>query len=309
MPEGFRNHAVIERDVVMPLQPSPAIRRELLHVDGHTVAADVHLPANDDRPPVVFLHGVLASLDLATELFVDPAAEPWIALSLPGHHPGALPPACAAADLDEELFVRLPEVALQQLVGNRRVIATGWSTGGFAALNLAIRHPARVAAVASLAGFASGRRIAGMMRWLVWLAGRPLGRPAIRLGMRLAAFWPGAYSILLGCLAADGRAAARVPSEMIDRMHRDFARHDADSLVTALAALWSLDITERLGEISVPAWIAGGAADPAVPRDETVRIAHAIPRATLRVYDRAGHLFFSEWPRHREDFAAWRRSL
>jgi pimeloyl-ACP methyl ester carboxylesterase len=309
MPEGFRNHAAIERDVVMPLQPSPSIRRELLRVDGHTLAADVHLPANDDRPPVVFLHGILASLDLAAELFVDPASEPWIGLSLPGHYPGALPPACTAADLDEELFVRLSEVALQQLVGNRRVIATGWSTGGFAALNLAIRHPARVAAVASLAGFASGRRIAGMMRWLVWLAGRPLGRPAIRLGMRLAAFWPGAYSSLLGCLAADARAAARVPAAMISQMHRDFARHDADSLVTALAALWSLDITDRLAEIGVPAWIAGGAADPAVPRAETERIARAIPHATLRVYERAGHLFFSEWPRYREDFAAWRRSL
>lgn len=258
---------------------------------------------------MVFLHGILASLDLVTELFVDAATEPWIALSLPGHHPGSLPPSCQAADLDEALFARLYETALQQLIGSRPVIAAGWSTGGFAALNLAIRHPARVAAVASLAGFASGRRIAGMMRWLVWLAGRPLGRPAIRLGIQLAGVWPGCYSMFLGTLAADGRAAAWIPHAIRDRMHRDFVLHDAGSLVTALAALWSLDITARLGEIAVPAWIAGGAADPAVPRSETERIARAIRRAELRVYDRAGHLFFCEWPRHREDFAAWRRSL
>ena len=273
------------------------------------VAADVYLPAGDDRPPVVFLHGILASLDLATELFVDPTAEPWIALSLPGHHPGRLPAACAAANLDEDLFAHLYETALGRLIGSRRVIATGWSTGGFAALNLAIRQPQRVAAVASLAGFASGRRIAGMMRWIVWLAGRPLGRLAMRCGLRLAAAWPGGYSLLLGFLAANRRAAAWIPTELIERMHHDFRRHDTDSLVTALAALWPLDITPRLGEIMVPAWIAGGTEDPAVPRSETRRIGNAIPQATLRLYERAGHLFFCEWLRHREDFAAWRRSL
>ena len=92
-------------------------------------------------------------------------------------------------------------------------------------------------------------------------------------------------------------------------MHHDFRLHDTDSLVTALAALWPLDITPRLGEIMVPAWIAGGTEDPAVPRSETRRIGNAIPQATLRLYERAGHLFFCEWLRHREDFAAWRRSL
>lgn len=280
-----------------------------MHVDGHTVAADVHLPNGDDRPPVVFLHGILASLDLAAELFTDPAAEPWIALSLPGHSPGALPAPCAPTALDEDLFAHLYETTLRQLVGDRRVIATGWSTGGFAALNLAIRQPQRVAAVASLAGFANGRRIAGMMRWFVWLAGRPLGRVAIRLGLLLTAGWPAGYALLLGFLAADRRAAARIPADLVARMYRDFCRHDADSLVTALAALWSLDITPRLREITVPAWVVGGAEDPAVPQAETERIARALPRATLRLYKRAGHLFFCEWPRHREDFAAWRQSL
>ncbi len=291
------------------MQPPLAIRRELVSVDGHIVAADIHLPPGDTRPPVVFWHGILASLDLASELFVDPAAEPWIALSLPGHFPGALPPHCTPADLNEALFARLYETALTQLIGSRSVIATGWSTGGFTALNLAIRYPQRVAAVASLAGFASGRRIAGMMRWFVWLADRPLGRPAIGLGMRLAAAWPRGYAMLLGFLAADRQAAAWIPQDVIERMHHDFVRHNADSLVTALAALWSLDITGKLGEIAVPAWIAGGAQDPAVPQRETERIAAAIPQATLRLYEQAGHLFFSEWPRHREDFAAWRRSL
>lgn len=290
------------------MQPTPAIRRERIAIDGHTVAADVHLLA-DGRLPVVFVHGILASIDLATELFVDPSAESWISLSLPGHHPGRLPDGPGASMLDEDLLARLYESALELLVGPSRVIATGWSTGGFAALNLAIRHPHRVAAVASLAGFASGRGIGGLMGWVVWLAGRPLGRRAVSAGLRIAAAWPWGHRTVLGLLAADARAAAWMSPETARRMHAGFASHDPESLVRVLAAIRGLGITEVLGSIGVPVWIAAGGDDEVVPLRETQRLARHIPGATLRVYDGAGHLFFCEWPRLREDFAEWRRGL
>lgn len=251
----------------------------------------------------------MASLEIATDLFVDPAAESWISLSLPGHHPGRLPVACDHRDLDEDFFSALYESSLTQLIGPRPVIATGWSTGGFAALNLAIRQPQRVAAVASLAGFASGQRVAGMMRWLVWLARQPVGHRLVALGMRTTAALPSGYRILMGLLAADGRAASWMPPDVVRCFSAAFARSEPEAMATVLACLWSLDITDRLGEIGVPAWIAGGGLDSTIPLAETERLASAIPGATLRVYERAGHLFFSEWPRHREEFAAWRRSL
>jgi pimeloyl-ACP methyl ester carboxylesterase len=290
------------------LQPLSPIRREVV-VHGHTVVADVHLPPDDPRPPVVFLHGIMASLEIATDLFVDPATESWISLSLPGHHPGRLPPACDHADLDEDFFSTLYESSLLQLIGPRRVIASGWSTGGFAALNLAIRQPQRVAAVASLAGFASGQRVTGMMRWLVWLARQPLGHRLVALGMRATAALPSGYRILMGLLAADGRAASWMPPDVVQSFSTAFAHSEPEAMATVLACLWSLDITDRLGEIHAPAWIAGGGLDSTIPRAETERLAAAIPGATLRVYEKGGHLFFSEWPRHREEFAAWRRSL
>lgn len=286
----------------------PAIRREQLAIDGHTVAADVHL-LDDGRPPVVFMHGILASLDLASDLFLDPAAESWISLSLPGHHPGRFSPRLQPAAINEDLFAHLQESALSRIVGPQRVIATGWSTGGFSALNLAIRHPHRVAAVATLAGFASGRAIGGLMGWIAWLAGRPLGGRAVAMGLRVAAAWPGMHRLLLGLLAADGRAAAWMSPAIASRMHEEFAAHDPESVVPVLAALRALAITGELGNIRVPVWIAAGAEDEVVPLRETHRIARGIPQATLTVYERAGHLFFCEWPRLREDFAAWRRGL
>ena len=71
------------------MEMQPGVERVLVPVHGHVVAADVHL-LDDPRPPVVFLHGILTTVAVAPQLFADPEAESWIALSLPGHHPGCL---------------------------------------------------------------------------------------------------------------------------------------------------------------------------------------------------------------------------
>jgi len=281
------------------------MQRVTIEIDGHTVAADVHLTA-DAAPPVVFFHGVMASLDLAREVFADPTTESWIAVSLPGHAPGRSPAGLAAAAVDAELFAHLAEAALARLLGDRRVIATGWSAGGFAALNLAIHRPLRVAAVASFAGFADGRRVSGAIPWMQWLAGSASGRRALAASMRMSARWPALYGALAGLMTA---RPGTLSHAWRARMHDEFCRHDPESLVTVLAAVRSLDITRRLGEIGVPTWVVGGADDPVVPRGETERIANGIPGARLTVYPRAGHLFFCEWPALRADFTAWRRSL
>ena len=281
-------------------------RRTLLEIDGHVVAADVQL-RDDGRPPVLFLHGILATLELAPELFVDPEAESWIALSLPGHAPGRLPPG-RLPRLDVDLFGQLVETALDRLIGTQTVIATGWSTGGFAALTLAIRHPRRVAAVATFAGFAGGR-LTGSIGWLTWLAEGWLGAAGVRAGLTVAAHLPPLQRLFMRTVTADSDALARAPAHVLARLEAAVAAHDPRAVAAVLAAIRRLDITARLGEIRVPAWIVGGDGDPLIPAATTRAIAAAIPGATLRLYPDAGHLFFCEWPGFREDFAAWRRSL
>jgi pimeloyl-ACP methyl ester carboxylesterase len=282
----------------------PDARRVAVEVDGHEFAADLHLGA-DSRPPVVFLHGLLASLSLAPELFVDPVAESWLAVSLPGHHPGRFPADSARGPLEAAAFADLFEAVLDKLVGDRRVVVAGWSTGGFAALNLAIRHPQRVAAVACLSGFARGR-CSGCIGWLQWLADGAVGRPFLVTGLRVGTAWQPLHDLIVRQCTADRAAARRVPAAMLARMFRDFADHDPAALASVLAAVRRIDIAADLAAVRVPTWIACGERDPVVPLAEARLLAASIPDATLTVYPDAGHLFFSEWPRVREDFAAWR---
>ena len=278
------------------------IHRSYHDVDGHLVAADTHLLA-DGRPPVVSLHGIMVDLDLAPLLFVDPTKESWIALSLPGHAPGRFRPGTHRSEIDEQLFAQLVERPLAALLGSRKVIAAGWSTGGFAALNLAVWHPERVAGVASLAGF--GRvRLSGSVGWLNWVARGPLGRHCLAWGLRLAARWPAFFWLFARrCTARD----TAVDDATIARLFTSFRGHDPDTLVDLLAMLTKLDSEERLGGIHVPAWIAGGLEDPLIRSAETRRLAGLLPNSTLALYP-GGHLFFCEWPGMQEDFARWMMS-
>lgn len=290
-----------------PVMAAPVFpRREFVAVDGHVLAADVHL-GTDDRPPVAFFHGILASLDVAPELFVDPGAESWISIGLPGHHPDRMPSTRRRPTVDAARFAALLDAALGQIVGSRPVIAAGWSTGGFAALALAIHHPRRVAAVASLAGFARGDRLRGGAAWLQWLAAAPAGGLLLGAGLAAAAHLPWLHDLAVHGCTADG--ATPLPAPTLARLRAAFARHDPASLVAMVQALGSLDVTSRLGEIEMPVWVAGGGRDPLVPCSETLRLARRIRRSTLRLYPDAGHLFFSEWPTVRADFAAWRREV
>ncbi len=286
----------------------PGVERVRVRCGGHEVVADVHL-RDDVRPPVLFLHGILTSTAVVRDLFDAPDAASWISVSLPGHHPGRLARGTPPAAIDEEFFAALVDAALAEVVGPRRVVAVGWSTGGFAALNLAVRRPERVAAVASLAGFASGRRLAGSVAWLTWLAGAAPAAALVRGGLWAGSRIPWLHGLILGTAAGDCTAARMIDTTTRDRLWREFVGHDPASLVSVLAALRRLELADRLGDIAVPAWIVAGERDPLVPLLEARRIAAAIPGSRLTVYEGAGHLFFHEWPAFRAEFAAWRAGL
>lgn len=270
-------------------------------VDGHTVAADLSLRDGDPRPPVVFLPGVLTTPAIGDMLRAAVPDRSWIGVSLPGHAPGffgaAGPPVITA-----ESFSRPVEKIVGEIVGDRPVVVVGWSLGGFSALALAVHHPQRVAAVASLAGIARGG-VRGVTGMIARLARIPVIRSGVTTGLRLAGSWPRLHQFVAE--ACTSKTKGSIPAAILATMHADYRRHDPRATAAVMAAVPDLDITPLLGGITVPTWIAAGQFDPIVPLAESRRIAEAIPGATLKVYRDAGHMFFSEWPGVERDLAAW----
>lgn len=301
-----------------PVDPPPvarldglAVERRVIEVDGHRVAAEIHLPPDlaDAGPPVVFLHGVLTSSGLVGELFEDPAAVSWISLSLPGHFGGGFAVGTGRDDINAALYVRLVESTLEQVLGDRQVILVGWSLGGFTALAVTAAHPERVAAVASLAGFAEPR-FAGVVRVMSWLVRLPGAASLVRLGLWAAIYLPRVFWFVALLTASNWRAClTREAKTALNDVWRRYRCHDPASLSLVLATLPKLDVGEPVRSITCPAWVASGSHDPVVPVREARRIAARLPQAEFRVYDGAGHMFFCEWPGFREHLAAWLAGL
>jgi pimeloyl-ACP methyl ester carboxylesterase len=250
-------------------------------VAGHVVAADVQLVASDPRPPVVFLHGVLTSVTIGGLLRAAVPDLSWIAISLPGHHPGGFVAYGQPGQLTSESFSAPVEALLDELVGDRQVVVVGWSLGGFSALALAAHYPRRVA---GLAGLARGR-IGGITDGMAALTGLPLVRLVLRTGLGLAAEWPWLHRGTAGLCTAAGRSAV-IPAEVLRAMHADYARHDLAALAAVLAAISRLDVSVLLKNIAVPACIPRVCVGPVVfpgsviPRKASLAmLAHVIAAA------------------------------
>lgn len=63
-----------------------------------------------------------------------------------------------------------------------------------------------------------------------------------------------------------------------------------------LAASVRHDANDRLHRIEAPTLVLTGSEDSVIPASNSVRLAEAIPTATLKIIEGAGHLFFAEKP-------------
>jgi len=273
------------------------MRQHLLEVSDHQIAA---LTANDDRPgpPIVFLHGITASVDFWVHS-LPPAVRDerrWVSLSLPGHFPSRLPPNFTKEDVTIKMFSDVHHGAIRRLVGDEPVALVGWSTGGFSALNLAARHPAHVQSVLSISGFAKGGwwGVIGNMRRLIALGrvGRSIFRTIwTQLGMRR---WLFDLAIGRGAFNRRSFRASPVTGPTLDGWQAAVRGHDLEGLATLFERLADLDLGPFLPEIAAPTLIVGGDRDPYIPLRHTHFLAETIPGAELRVLSRTGHMFFAE---------------
>ncbi len=270
-----------------------------IEIEGHRLAAAL-IHSNDSDIPVVFLHGIGGSIyfwtsDLASSFY---NLGPCYSLSLPGHFPAFLPKDFTSASLTPELIARLLSSAIQEVVGNRKVLLVGHSAGGFAALCTAIYAPEVAAGIVSIAGFSKGQWIGalGFNQWLV-RQGR-IGRALFKKVYQLGGVNKEIFRMFWQVYANNHMALFKHPhfNAVVTSTFPYVQNLDLDSMVSYFTIMPQIDITSHLSNIDIPTCLIVGDKDPIVPAGQSFIIAEKIINSNLIVIKDAGHLPFFEKP-------------
>lgn len=267
---------------------------------GHQLAylaVNQHL-ASDEEPAIVFIHGVLASvnfwLDCVPPEFREGRA--WYSLSLPAHHPSTVPESFKLGEVDAAWFFDIMDGALQTLLGDKKAIVVGHSTGGFCALNLAIHQARNVVGIVSIAGFHSGQwqgvegllvKVAGLGKW---------ARSLFVFNIFLSQSSAFVRRTFAGLLAHDRKAYRANPlsQRMLENVEIDTRAQDPVALFTLFHGIAGLDIADQLHRIAMPCYLFSGSHDPVVPEEQSLVLATEIPDARSVVFQNVGHMPFME---------------
>ncbi len=276
----------------------PSQHRRLIDLHGQTLAA---VSGNDAAPgpPVVFVHGITASVDLWLPSLPESVRDErrWISLSLPGHHPSRIDRQTFGRwdDVTPAVWAEWYEAALKQLVGDQPVDVVGWSTGGFTALTLAAHFPQRVRSVMSISGFAVGRWL-GLIGTFQRLSLSSLTRWAVRLGFGVVGRWRMLFDLVMRSGITDRAAfqSSSVRERTMEDWFAAFAQHDPAVMAELFCKIAELDLSDQMSRIKCPVLIAGGGADSYIPGIHPRWMADQIRGAELVLWPGVGHMFFAE---------------
>ncbi len=276
-----------------------------ISLPGQTLAA---ISANESAPgpPVVFIHGITASVNLWL-----PSMPPeirngrrWISLSLPGHHPAKLERSTIASwdAVTSEMWAGWYETALQQLIGDEPADFVGWSTGGFSALAMGVHFPQRVRSILSISGFAIGKWL-GFIGRLQRMSLSTFTRWMVRLGFGSVGGQRRLFDLVIGSGVGDFPAFHSSP--VYDESMRDwfaaFGQHDTVIMAELFRKISRVDLSDCISRINCPTLIAGGQSDPYIPESHTRWIADQVRSAELVLWPGAGHMFFAERTQEYQD--------
>jgi pimeloyl-ACP methyl ester carboxylesterase len=271
-----------------------------LHVDGHKLVAVALNAPDTPGQPVILLHGILGSVRFWGQDQIPTFLEqgPCYALSLPGHYPAAFPPDFQKEHLTAEMMGRVLAGAISELVADQPVTLAGISTGGFAALAIAVYRPELARRIISISGFCQGRwtGVLGVNQWLARHG--VVGRLFFRVRLSIGRIGPGVGYYMLRIYAADAKAMYAYPGfrAASDVAYPDYRRLDLSHLADYFEVMPDIDICNLLPSIHVPTLVLAGDCDPVVPPDQARLISQLIPGSELVMIQGGGHLLFAERP-------------
>jgi pimeloyl-ACP methyl ester carboxylesterase len=269
-----------------------------MQVEEHRLVAVSTNTSDDFGIPVVFLHGIGGSIYFWSPELTSPFHKlgSCYSLSLPGHFPAIFPKDFAPACLTAGLIARLLSSAIQELVGNRKVLLVGHSAGAFAALSTAIYAPEIVAGIVSIAGFSKGQWIGalGFNQWLVHQGS--IGRAIFKKAYQLGGVNQAIFRMFWHVYANEHMALLKHPhfNTVVDSTFPCVQKLDLESMVSYFAVMPQIDITTDLSKIDVPTSVIVGDRDPIVPARQSLIIAEKVVNSNLTVIEGSGHLPFFE---------------
>ena len=235
----------------------------------------IHYIARGQGQPVIFFHGVAASLYDWVSLLpvVVEAGYRGFAPDLPGHGESEKPEdpdAYSAQQVEQAL-----ENWMDNLKDRPPYILIGHSFGGYLSLRYALRYPERVRALVLIDPYYSRRQPSSLLRWF-------LPRPT--LGIRVMQVTP--LPLIDRALGWDPVDASRFSQEERWQVAVDYKRASPYILNYPRTIA---DLTPRLGQIQAPTLVIWGTHDLTLRPASFPPLVSAIPGATGYPIQGSGH--------------------
>lgn len=295
---GILLAAAIILPLVIPIPPAGDTHppRELAGADSQFLevnSLEVHLQqAGHGGLPLVLLHGFGASVFSWRQVLAPLAADRRVvAFDRPGFglterpmppYPGGASPYAQAAQVDLTL-------GLMDALAIDRAVLVGNSAGGTIALQTALEHPERVAALVLVdpAVDAGG----GAPAWVRPLLKLPQVRRIGPLFVRNIREWG------LEMVATAWHDPSKITPDVIAGYTLPLQTENWDRALWELTlASPELDLASRLAELRMPVLVITGDDDRIVPTAESIRLAGEVPGAELVVIPACGHVPQEECP-------------
>ncbi|NJB86381.1 pimeloyl-ACP methyl ester carboxylesterase [Lewinella marina] len=267
---------------------------------GHRLATLSHPNPAASRLPVVWIHGLTASLRFwEAAMYPEITRErSWYSVSLPLHHPSGFDGEFTPDSLDEKIFAELIRRSIDNVLPEGRFHLVGYSLGGFACLNYAAKFPGRVASVVSIGGFMTGRArgLEGVLQFFA--RGRGLRRAIFHLSwwvmqrhvffLKVATlFYARRWRHLLRYPPLDPTLAAIFP---------DVRRHNIRDQRALFRYLLDMDLMDEIEDIQTPTLVIAGDRDPIIPYEHQCAYAGRLPNCEFLSLEGVGHVSFAEAP-------------
>lgn len=252
---------------------------------GHTLTWEEHSPGEHT---FIFLNGYSASRKAWRSYL--PHFAPLgrcVTLDLPGHYPAQAPDDYTC--LTQDLLLDLETNAIRHISPIGSITLIGHSTGGLVALGVAARLPDQVKRVISIDGVVRGP-LTGLLGLAHFLLRHHL-YPAFWALWRYTQIAP--ITMVHGVAFYTHRQRAHWRNPVIWQLCREshpwYRQQRLMSLAALLRMLEVCDIRPLIADLPMPVLAITGDRDPVVPREQAQWLAHHLPRANLRLFDRTGH--------------------